>query len=289
MSVKISAKKILQQYHEVFYKLFQVPLDWINVDNQIFTLCSNEHCHPLCRKIMDYEEGRAACGKMTMDRVRQCMATRRLQIDQCHAGLIDTIVPLFVEDKYIGSLSIGQFLCRRPRRQEIESIAKQLSYLDISADELKRFYDATPVIPEEKVHAMLELVKMIGEYVCESESKLLFLRSINENNNILAARNYIESRYKSKLTIDEIAHKVGLSPSYFSHMFTKETGSSPIQYLNSYRIVKAIELLRQSNMSITEISYEVGFQSLPHFNRVFRKATGKSPRAFKTAKSKILP
>ncbi len=279
MSFELAAKQILQQYHEVFYKLFQVPLDWVGLDNRTFTLCSNEHCHPLCRKIMEHEKGRKACEKMTNDRVQRCRVSREFQISPCHAGLVDAIVPLYVGTQYIGCLCVGQFLAAKPTKSHILEHCRELDYLGIGPDELKQYYAGTPVVPPEKLEGMLELLQMIGEYVCESEAKILFLRTINESNPVAAAREYIEANFKSKLSVEGIARKVGLSASYFGHQFQKETGKSPIGYLNSYRIQKASELLRKTSLSISDVAYECGFPSLPHFNRMFRKITGKTPKS----------
>ncbi len=76
MNTELSAKKILQQYHNAFYKLFHVPLDWIDQRNRTFTLCSNEHCHPLCRKIMEHRHGRESCEKLTSERIQRCRSSR---------------------------------------------------------------------------------------------------------------------------------------------------------------------------------------------------------------------
>ena len=99
MNTELSAKKILQQYHNAFYKLFHVPLDWIDQRNRTFTLCSNEHCHPLCRKIMEHRHGRESCEKLTSERIQRCRSSRTFQISRCHAGLVDAIVPLFVGNR----------------------------------------------------------------------------------------------------------------------------------------------------------------------------------------------
>ena len=142
---------------------------------------------------------------------------------------------------------------------DLRSLRRRLDYLELPPGELEQYYAQTPVIPPEQLEGMLELLRMIGEYVGESESKILFLRSINESNPVLAAREYIEIHFKSKLTVEGIARKIGMSPSYFSHIFQKETGSSPIQYLNSFRIQKASELLQETSLSISEIAFECGF------------------------------
>jgi len=64
-------------------------------------------------------------------------------------------------------------------------------------------------------------------------------------------------------------------------MFKKITGINFTDYLSRVRIEKAKNLLLNRNLRISEIAYEVGFQSLTHFNRVFKKITGQSPTEYR--------
>ena len=68
-----------------------------------------------------------------------------------------------------------------------------------------------------------------------------------------------------------------MSASYMIHQFTSENGISPMQYLATYRVVQAIELLRKSKLDVYEIALAVGFRNVCSFNRAFRKITGVTP------------
>ena len=68
---------------------------------------------------------------------------------------------------------------------------------------------------------------------------------------------------------------------YFCKLFKKATGLTFTDYLSRLRIEKAKNLLLNPNLRISEVAYEVGFQSLTHFNRMFRKLTGQSPSAWR--------
>jgi len=78
----------------------------------------------------------------------------------------------------------------------------------------------------------------------------------------------------------EIAH---MSRSNLMRVFRMATGQPPIEYLVRLRIQRAMELLRSTHMSVTEIALEVGFNDSNYFSRSFRKATGRSPRAYRQA------
>jgi AraC-like DNA-binding protein len=72
-----------------------------------------------------------------------------------------------------------------------------------------------------------------------------------------------------------------VSTFYFCKMFKKATGLTFTEYLGRVRVEKAKTLLLNPHLRISEIAYDVGFQSLTHFNRVFREITGEAPTAFR--------
>jgi AraC family transcriptional regulator len=78
-----------------------------------------------------------------------------------------------------------------------------------------------------------------------------------------------------------IAHEAALSPYYFSRQFTAYVGVPPYRYLIGLRIQRAIELLRETELSVTQICSRVGFNSLSHFTTTFRRHTGLSPSAYR--------
>lgn len=86
-------------------------------------------------------------------------------------------------------------------------------------------------------------------------------------------RQHVEKEIDFKQVAEE--HHVGYS--YFRKMFKKYTGISPGQYLLQLKIMRAKELLTNSNMSIKEISYDLGFHSIYYFSRLFKEKTGMKP------------
>lgn len=88
---------------------------------------------------------------------------------------------------------------------------------------------------------------------------------------------YLVNHYKQKLTLQDIADHVGLSPYHLERLFKQETSETPRRFLEKIRIDKAMHYLVHSNHTNLEICYEVGFQSTSNFYKVFRKMHGCSP------------
>jgi len=84
-----------------------------------------------------------------------------------------------------------------------------------------------------------------------------------------------------------VAKAVNTSTSYFCRIFKKYTGLNFTDYVSRIRIEKAKSLLLNPNLRISEIAYEVGFQSLTHFNRVFKRVVGQSPTVYRASLPKM--
>jgi signal transduction histidine kinase/AraC-like DNA-binding protein len=98
---------------------------------------------------------------------------------------------------------------------------------------------------------------------------------------VKAAVAYMHQQYASNLTRGDIAAAIGVSEDYLGRIFQQEMGLSPLDYLNRYRVLQAKIVLDQRDVSITDLAEQLGFESLSHFSRTFRKYTGRSPRAYR--------
>ncbi len=99
---------------------------------------------------------------------------------------------------------------------------------------------------------------------------------------ITRARQFIQEHQDEDISLGQVAKAVNASSFYFCKMFKKVTGINFTDYLSRLRIEKAKNLLLNPNLRVSEIAYEVGFQSLTHFNRVFKKIIGESPTEYRS-------
>lgn len=96
------------------------------------------------------------------------------------------------------------------------------------------------------------------------------------------AREYIKENFRSDITMEEVAEQVNLSSYYFSKMFKQQMGETFIDYITKIRIDEAKSLLVNSDLSLKEICYQVGYNDPNYFSRVFKKVVGKSPSEYRT-------
>jgi len=99
---------------------------------------------------------------------------------------------------------------------------------------------------------------------------------------------HINQNFKEHISLDEIADKVSMTVPAFCRYFKKVTGKTFTKLVNEYRVVHATKLLSESQMSITDISFECGFNNFSHFNKLFKEFTGKSASKYRGELKQIM-
>ena len=92
---------------------------------------------------------------------------------------------------------------------------------------------------------------------------------------------YINTNFKDHISLDQIANVANMTVPAFCRYFKKVTGKTFTKLVNEYRVVHATKLLSESMMSITDISFECGFNNFSHFNKIFKEITGKNASGYR--------
>ena len=100
---------------------------------------------------------------------------------------------------------------------------------------------------------------------------------------VLQAQAWLQERLGEKVLIEELARELGLSRRSLNRRFQQATGITPQAYLQGQRIHTARDLLRQSNLSVAEIAWQVGLQDVSHFSKLFQRHEGMTPARYRRA------
>jgi two-component system response regulator YesN len=103
---------------------------------------------------------------------------------------------------------------------------------------------------------------------------------------VAQARSHIHRNYKQKITVADIAGAIGLSESYLSHLYKKETGENLIDYMTKYRLEKAKRLLSETDLRTYEIAESIGFSEANYFSKQFKRYEGINPLEYRNQFSK---
>ena len=104
------------------------------------------------------------------------------------------------------------------------------------------------------------------------------IAGLSRFNNVIE---YIRANLSDTITLETLADIAGINPTYFSNLFSKQMGISPIQYLNKRRIEKAQTLLLSTSDTLDNIARQTGFSDTFYFSRMFKKITGISPSLYR--------
>jgi AraC-like DNA-binding protein len=102
------------------------------------------------------------------------------------------------------------------------------------------------------------------------------------NRRMLRARDAMDRGFARPLDVAAVAAVAHVSQAHFSRQFRATFGETPHAYLRRRRIERAMELLRETDRSVTDICFDVGFASLGTFSRTFREIVGESPSCYRT-------
>lgn len=134
---------------------------------------------------------------------------------------------------------------------------------------------------ESPFHLIGHLYLFIDSFVRSSTSTQIGKGNSLRDFYIKEAFSFIEQNFQNDISVEDIAACCGLNRSYFGKIFHENTGKSPQEFLISYRMTKAAELLKLTELSIADIGNAVGYPNQLHFSRAFKNVYGISPRQWR--------
>lgn len=126
-----------------------------------------------------------------------------------------------------------------------------------------------------------EAMSYLKNYIIRALRQWLEEKQYEEAKPIRMAKQYINNHYREPLTLEMVSREIGFNPTYFSVVFKKETGFNFSEYLKKIRIENAKTFLLDTESSVEDISYEVGYRDIKYFSKLFKKLTGITPTEFR--------
>lgn len=169
-------------------------------------------------------------------------------------------------------------------RLELKKEPEITSYVSERLRLIGSLYENKEYFSESKSKlAVCEILLKLGEFVIDkNQENILEINDMDPSTRrIMEALSYIDEHAVENITQNDVADQVGLSPYYFSRLFKKHAGKNFPAYLSEVRVKIAMAMLTDGSMSITEVAFQSGFQSITAFNKVFRSIMGCTPREYR--------
>lgn len=137
-------------------------------------------------------------------------------------------------------------------------------------------------------HRITSFIEILNDLATTDDYTLLnangfaFESVTQDSNKIEIIYKHINDNFKEHISLDEVSNLVSMTVPAFCRYFKKSTGKTFTKLVNEYRVVHATKLLAESNMSVTNISFDCGFNNFSHFNKLFKEFTGKSASIYRS-------
>ena len=141
---------------------------------------------------------------------------------------------------------------------------------------------------------ILSILHILNELALSDEFKVLNAEGfsleteVKDNDRINIIFNYVKNNFQEDIPLIEIADMVSMTVPSFCRYFKKITNKTFVQFVNERRLVHASKLLTEQTMSISEVSFECGFNNFSHFNKSFKAFTGQNPSEYRKQLKTIL-
>lgn len=141
---------------------------------------------------------------------------------------------------------------------------------------------------------LLELLSVLQDLATSKEYNILNVSnyalevSSQDHDRMENVYTYVQENFQNEVSLDEVAKRVSMTVPAFCRYFKKLTRKTFTEFVNEIRIAHACRLLGDEHLSISEVSFESGFNNLSHFNKQFKNITGTSPREYRKSLKKVV-
>lgn len=135
---------------------------------------------------------------------------------------------------------------------------------------------------------VLSLLEKAEDYTVLNAEGFILETGLQDNNRVNIIFNFVKEEFKRPISLEEVADLVSMTVPAFCRYFKKITGKTFTEFVNEYRLTHAAKLLHEKQVSITEVCFDSGFNNFSHFNKRFKKFTGKSPSLYRNELKVVL-
>ena len=272
--------RLFRDYESVFTKATGLPLTLQPLEYWQLAHHGKKHENPFCALLAEHPATLAVCLKAHDEMIRH---TGELpHTVTCPFGLTETAVPVALGAEIIGYLRIGQVLRHTPAKSDTTKVSRELAQHGMRfTSEIRKAWEKNPLIPPDKYNGIVRLLTFFAEQLSTLTNQIVLEKQNSEPPLVQKAREYIDKHKRESLSLTAVATATGASVFHFCKVFHKATGLKFTNYVARVRLEDARTQLLNPNRRISEVAYDVGFQSLTQFNRLFKRVFGQSPSEFR--------
>ena len=193
--------------------------------------------------------------------------------------------PVCADGRNFGFLSVDPFRLTDEQNGGFDVIAHRMLDHGATPAEIRAVrasFNRLPAMSSALAEAVNTMVRIFALQLGEFADRAFLESMDSEPAAVAKARNFIMEHLVEPITLEQVASNVGVSSFHFCKIFKKATGFTFTEFVTLARVAEAKRMLLSPQNRVTEVAYEVGFQSLSQFNRCFKKVTNQSPSEFRS-------
>jgi len=269
-------KKEIQEIFDSFTSCFSIRINYFTPNVRELKVGLHKPVCSYCALIQNKLGMKELCIQSDKTQCKEASEKRELVSYTCHAGLREAIHPIFFENSLLGFIVIGQF---RNTDDIAPHILQACLEKDINVNKLTKAFMKIPKYDDKQTQNILNLFKILVKYIV---SQQMIARKGNMILNTII--HYIEEHIDSQISLSDVAHFVGKSNSYISHLFKKNFDKSFSQICIEMKLNKADDYFRiMPDITISEVAYKLGYEDPLYFSRIYKKYRKISPKEFKNS------
>ena len=260
-----------------FYMLAQIRITVFDSSSQELTYVPGNNA-PLCAllRACGAEGACHACDQAACARAASQGQSTAL-IYRCHAGLMEAILPFYVNNTLVGYLILGQALAYPSREEAFEEIKRRCSHFKIDPGLLHDAFEHTTLISEDYFLSATHILHAIASYLTLEK-----MATLKEDRIAERLDRYIHEHFTEPLTAQSLCGQLKIGKTQLYNLSKRLYGSGVAQKIRSLRIEKARQLLIQHpDMCVNDVAEACGFNDYNYFISVFSRITGESPSRFR--------
>ena len=272
--------RLFRDYEGVFTKATGLPLTLRPLEYWQLAHHGKKQANPFCALLAENPATLAVCLQAHDEMIRHTGDIPHTVT--CPFGLTETAVPVTLGQETIGYLRIGQVLRHMPVKSDTTKVDRALARHGVKfTSEIRKAWKKNPLIPPDRYNAIVRLLTFFAEQLSALINQIVLEKENAEPPVVQKAREYIDKHKTEELSLADVAKAAGASVFHFCKVFHKSTGLKFTDYVARVRLEDARNRLLNPNLRISEVAYDVGFQSLTQFNRAFKRVFGQSPTEFR--------
>jgi AraC-like DNA-binding protein/ligand-binding sensor protein len=277
---------LFQNFQRDFEDVTSLPLTLVTPDGERTGRESIKNLSPFCG-LLAMSEKCKGCALFRESFVHDDHAS--VVTRTCFAGFCESRVAIKSGERTLGYILTGEVALSKLTQANYLKVARQLTEWDVvvDAEKLRAAFFSTRVIDSSWYDSVLGLLEIFAGHLALIAGQLALRDDHSEAAAITRARQYIKEHLAEPLELKQVAESAHLSSCYFCKRFKESTGFTFTGYVARTRVEAAKNLLIRPQARVSEVAFEVGFQSLTHFNRVFKQIEGQSPTKYREGLPKV--